>query len=459
MQKNQILGTAKIESLLIKFSIPSIISMIVSALYNIVDQIFIGNSVGILGNAATNVAFPLTTICTALGLLCGIGGSAAFNISMGKKDSKKAKEFVLNCILMLVIFGLLLTISVIVFLKPILIFFGATIDVLQYSLIYTKITSIGFVFLILTTGGTALIRADSSPTYSMICMLSGAIINTFLDALFIFKFNMGMQGAAYATIIGQFISALMVLSYFKNFKAFKIKLSDFKLSLSSVKSILFIGLAPFTNQIAIMIVQIVMNNTLTFYGSSSTYGSEIPLAVVGIISKISFFPIAFVIGIAQGLQPIVSYNYGAKNFDRVKETYKKAIPMSFLVSTLFFICFQAFPRQIIQIFGSADVEYYNFAEMYFHIYLFFTFLNGIQPITANFFTSMGKNKQGIFLSLTRQTIFFLPLIYILPKFLGIDGILYTAPIADFAAAIVAIIFIKTEFKNMEILKLKYKKIL
>ncbi|MDR3766195.1 MAG: MATE family efflux transporter [Butyricicoccus sp.] len=447
--KQNPLGTEKIERLLARFAIPSIIAMLVSALYNIVDQVFIGWSVGMLGNAATNVAFPLTITCTGLSLLCGIGGAANFNLCMGRGDEERAERFAGAAIGMMVILGVVLCLGVRLFLKPMMLAFGATPDILDYSLTYTGITSIGFPFLILTTAGSNLVRADGSPRFSMLCTLTGAIINTIMDPVLIFGFHMGMAGAALATILGQFISCLMVVGYLTRFKTVHLRLSSLRPSLHYWKCILALGIAPFFNQMAMMVVQIVMNNILKHYGGASAYGSEIPLACAGIIAKVNMIFFSIIIGISQGIQPIISYNYGAHNFRRVRDTYKKAVGIAICISVFSFLCFQFFPRQIIGFFGSGSEEYFQFAEEYFRIFLFFTFINGIQPITANFFTSIGKAIRGVFLSLTRQIIFLLPLIVILPMFLGIDGVMYSAPIADFIAAVLAVIFVTREFKHME----------
>lgn len=442
------LGSVSVNRLLARFAIPSIIAMLVSALYNIVDQFFIGRSVGILGNAATNVAFPLTITCTAVSLMCGIGGSANFNLSMGRNEREKAEKYAGNAIFMLFFIGLVLCLIVRIFLRPLMILFGATPDVLEYSLTYTGITSLGFPFLILATGGSNLIRADGSPRFSMICTLTGAVINTILDPLFIFSFNMGMAGAALATIIGQIVSGLMVIGYLTRFKTVRLTLASLRPLPSHCKAIISLGMSPFINQIAMMVVQIAMNNTLRYYGAMSHYGSEIPLACAGIITKVNMIFFSLVIGLSQGLQPIVSFNYGAKKYNRVREAYLKAVVIATAISTLAFLCFQLVPRQIINIFGSGSEEYYHFAEEYFRTFLFFTFLNGLQPITANFFTSIGKAAKGIFISLTRQIIFLLPLLILLPLFMGIEGVMYSAPVADLMAALLAVTFVVRELRHI-----------
>lgn len=442
------LGSEPVSTLLRRFAVPSVIAMLVSALYNMVDQLFIGHSIGVLGNAATNVAFPLSMVCTSIGLLCGIGGAANFNLCMGRREPEHAKSYVGSAISMLAILGVILCVAVQLFLRPMMLLFGATPDVIDYACTYTRIISIGFPFLIVTIGGSNLIRADGSPKFSMLCNLVGAIVNTILDPLFIFVFHMGMAGAALATITGQILSFALVVFYLRGFKTLPLSLSDLKPNMACWARIAALGATPAFNQVAMMVVQIVMNNTLTYYGSNSVYGSDIPLACAGIISKVNMLFFSFVIGISQGLQPIVSFNFGAQKYDRVKDAYKKAVFAATAISIVAFLCFQFFPRQIIGIFGSGSEEYLHFAERYFRIFLFFTFLNGIQPVSSNFFTSIGAPKKGIFLSLTRQIIFLLPLLLIFPYLFGIDGVMYTAPIADLAAASVSIVMVVREFKIM-----------
>ena len=442
------LGTEPIGALLPKFAVPSIVAMMVSALYNMVDQIFIGNKIGPLGNAATNVAFPLTITCTALALLCGIGGAANFNLSMGRKQLDKAERYVGAAIGMMLGLGLLLCLAVRLFLEPMMVAFGATDKILDYSLTYTGITSLGFPFLIMANGGSNLVRADGSPTFSMVCNLVGALINCVLDPLFIFTFDMGIAGAAWATIIGQIVSAAMVAVYLSRFKTVKLHLKSLIPTAAFCGPIAALGIAPFFNQMAMMVVQIAMNNTLTYYGGQSIYGSEIPLACAGVISKVNMLFMALVIGIAQGLQPIASFNYGAKNYQRVKEAFRKALTAAACIAVCAFACFQLFPRQIISVFGDGSAEYFLFAEKFFRIYLFCTFLNGIQPICSNLFTAIGRAKMGVFVSLTRQIIFLLPLLLLLPMAFGIEGIMFSAPVADGMAAALALVLVAREFRLM-----------
>lgn len=294
-----------------------------------------------------------------------------------------------------------------------------------------------------------MVRADGSPKFSMTCTLTGAIINTILDPTLIFGFHMGIAGAAWATVIGQVVSGIMVILYLRKFKTVKLTKEKLRPHSHYIGRIVSLGMAPFFNQVSMMVVQIVMNNVLIRYGAKSSYGSDIPLACAGIITKINMIFFAINIGISQGLQPIISYNYGARKLDRVREAYLKAAISATIISTVSFICFQLFPRQIIGIFGSESEAYFRFAEKFFRIFLFCTFINGLQPITANFFTAIGKANRGIFLSLTRQVIFLLPLMIILPIFFGIEGVMFSAPIADGFAAVCAITFAVKELKSFQ----------
>lgn len=448
LEKNP-LGEQKTGKLLVEFAIPSIIAMLVSSLYNIVDQFFIGRSVGELGNAATNISFPLSISCVAIALLFGIGGASAFNLAMGKGDKEEAVYYIGNAAVMMVLCGTILTVFTEIFLGPLMRFFGSPENVLGYAKEYTGIVAIGFPLLILTAGGGHLIRADGRPQVAMICNIVGAVINTILDAIFVFGLGLGMRGAAFATIIGQMISGLLVIWYLGHCKTIQIKKQHLRIGKEQLKRITSLGAAPCSNQLAMMVVQIVMNKSLKYYGSLSVYGEAIPIACAGIITKVNQVFMSFIIGISQGLQPIVSFNYGARKYQRVKVAYRQAIISGFILAIAAFLLFQIAPRQIISIFGNGTEEYYQFAINYFHIFLFFTFVNFLQPITSNFFTAIGKPKVGVFLSLTRQIIFLLPLLVVFPLIFGIDGIMYAGPSADFLAAVVTGAMAVRELKRKE----------
>ena len=448
-QEQNPLGTAPVGGLIGKFAIPAIISMLVSALYNIVDQIFIGQGVGMLGNAATNVAFPVTTIATALALLLGIGGASNYNLEMGAGREKKASSIAGTALSTLVITGVILAVAVLLFLRPLLSLFGATTDVMPYAVDYLGITAVGLPFYALSIGGNHIVRADRSPTYSMTCVLTGAIINTILDPLFIFGFGWGIKGAAWATVIGQVVSGILVIIYFGKFRKMYLEMSMLKPSSECLKAIISLGMASCINQIAMAIVQIVLNNILRYYGGLSVYGSDIPIACVGVISKVNQVFMAICIGISQGCQPIWGFNYGAKKYDRVRLAYRYSMIACTAIATVFFLCFQLFPHQIVSIFGTGSDLYFQFAERYLKIFMFMTFANGIQPMSSGFFTSIGKAKLGIIMSLTRQVLFLLPLIVVFSLIMGIDGVMYAGPIADAAAFVLAILFARRELVAMK----------
>ena len=448
-QEQNPLGTAPVGGLIGKFAIPAIISMLVSALYNIVDQIFIGQGVGMLGNAATNVAFPVTTIATALALLLGIGGASNYNLEMGAGREKKASSIAGTALSTLVITGVILAVAVLLFLRPLLSLFGATTDVMPYAVDYLGITAVGLPFYALSIGGNHIVRADRSPTYSMTCVLTGAIINTILDPLFIFGFGWGIKGAAWATVIGQVVSGILVIIYFGKFRKMYLEMSMLKPSSECLKAIISLGMASCINQIAMAIVQIVLNNILRYYGGLSVYGSDIPIACVGVISKVNQVFMAICIGISQGCQPIWGFNYGAKKYDRVRLAYRHSVIACTAIATVFFLCFQLFPHQIVSIFGTGSDLYFQFAERYLKIFMFMTFANGIQPMSSGFFTSIGKAKLGIVMSLTRQVLFLLPLIIVFSLIMGIDGVMYAGPIADAAAFVLAILFARRELRAMK----------
>lgn len=443
------LATGNINQLMIKFAVPSIIAMMVSAVYNIADQLFIGNAVGTLGNAATNIAFPLSMMCTAIALMFGIGGASCFNLHMGAGESQKAPYFLGNSITMLLGLGAILFIGTELFLDPMLKCFGSPDNVLPLAKQYVSITAIGFPFLIITIGGGHLIRADGSPKMTMICNLSGAIINIVLDALFVLVLRWGMVGAALATIIGQIFSAFLALNYLRHYRTVTIEKKHLRPQTIYLKRIMALGMASCFNQIAMMTVQICMNNLLKHYGSLSQYGEAIPIACAGIVMKVGQLYFSIVIGLSQGSQPIESFNYGARQYKRVKAAYRYAVIAGGTVSVIAFVIFQLFPHQLLALFGNGSKEYFEFGSFYFRIFMLMAWANFMQPISSTFFTSIGKANKGTFLSLTRQIIFLLPLMFFLPTIFGIKGILYAAPIADGMAFVTAAVMVWSEMRAMK----------
>lgn len=443
------LGYESIGKLLRGFAIPSIIAMLVSSLYNVVDQIFIGQGVGFLGNAATNVSFPLTTICMAITLTIGIGSASRYSLYLGQKQEEKAARVVGNGFCMMVTFGVLYAIVVELFLPYLLHAFGVTPDTLAYAMTYSRITAMGMPFLVIMNGMSNLARADGSPIFSMTTMVVGAIINTILDPIFIFIFHWGVAGAAWATVIGQIASALMATWYMKKFKRVVIKLSYFRLSLYQIQKTITMGMSNGLTQLAITLVQVVMNRSLIHYGNLSIYGSDIPLAASGIVMKVNSIVFAVLIGITQGVQPILGFNYGAKLYDRVKKTYKLAIVCVVSVGAVALFVFQVFPERVLMIFGKENELYMEFAVRFMRTFLLMLPLSGVHMISSNLFAAIGKPVRGAMLSLTRQVFFLIPLMLILPLFFGIKGVLMAAPSADFLAFLVVLIFVSKEMRGMK----------
>jgi putative MATE family efflux protein len=327
---------------------------------------------------------------------------------------------------------------------------GATEEVMPYAMTYTSITALGTPFMSMSVCSSHLIRADGSPRYSMFCNLSGALLNVVLDPIFIFWFDMGIAGAAWATVISIIVGWCIAVFYFlTRFKSVRLEKKYFVPSPAHMKRIIALGAGSGFNQIAMMCVQITMNNVMTIYGAFSVYGANIPLAAGGIITKVNMIFMAVVVGIAQGGQPIIGFNYGARNYGRVLRTFKFTLSAATCISVIVFALFQTFPREIIDLFGKVNEQYYHFVERYFRIFLFMTFINGIQPVTANFFTSIGKATRGFFVSLTRQILFFLPLVLFFAHRWGIDGVMYAGPVADCAAAALAVFFIVNEVRDIK----------
>lgn len=443
------LGYEKISKLLRSFAVPSITATLVSSLYNIVDQVFIGQGVGYLGNAATNVSYPLSTICLAISLLIGIGSASRFSICLGRGDTDQAAKIAGNGVTLMVLAGILYLVLGEVLLTPMLRIFGATTEVMPYAQSYASIILIGMPFLILTNGISNLIRADGSPKYSMICMVAGAVVNTILDPIFIFVFQWGMFGAALATILGQILSFLLAIRYLWAFRTITLEKECFRPDWRDGLHTLSMGISSSVNQIAITIVQVVLNNSLTYYGAVSVYGEDIPLAACGIVMKTNAILLSIIVGISQGVQPIVGFNYGARKYDRVKQAYLLAIRWNFVISAVGFLLFQLFPRPIISIFGSGEELYFDFAVLFMRTFLFMVIVNGVQVLSSSFFTAIGKALKGLLLSLTRQVFFLIPLILILPLWLGIFGVLLAGPIADFIAFVVSVLLVKKEFSILK----------
>ena len=449
MEKENILENEKITKLIKKFSIPCIISLLVNSLYNIVDQIFIGWGVGYLGNGATNVVFPLTMICLAFALMFGDGASSYLSLKLGEKKKEEAAKGVMNGIIMSIIMAVVFLIVTLIFLPQILNIFGCTDNLREYALKYGGIITSGLPFMIIGTTLNSIIRADGSPNYAMFTMVLGAVLNTILDPIFIFIFKMGVEGAAIATIFSQFVTFIINIFYIKKFKSISINKETIKLKFNIIRKIVTLGISSFITQMSFVFVMGVENNLLGKYGMETKFGSEIPITVFGIVMKISQILNSIIIGIAAGTQPIVGYNYGARKFDRVKETLKIVLKISLIISTIAFILFQLIPDKLISIFGNGNENYMEFACLAFRTYLLLCICNGIQIPSGIFFQAIGKSSRSAILSLSRQILFLIPAMIILSNIFGLMGVLYSGPVADGIAFILAVIFLLIEVKHLK----------
>ena len=446
------LAKEPIGKLLFKFSFPCVLSMLVGALYNIVDQIFIGQSVGYLGNAATNVVYPFTVLALAIALLIGDGTAAQLSISLGSGARETSHKCVGNGILVTCIVGIILMFIGLIFTDEILKIFGVTEGSYKYTWDYMYIILYGIPFFIFTSSMNAVIRADGSPKYSMFAAMIGAVINLILDPVAIFVFNMGVKGAALATIIGQITSCIVTILYFKNLRSCKFTKESFKPVGNIIRRTCQLGISSFITQASIVFIISTVNNMIGIHGAVSKYGTDIPLSVIGIVMKVFGIVIAFSVGIAVGGQPITGYNYGAKNYGRVRKTYRLVIFSNIAVGLIAMLIFEFCPHIIVKLFGSESDLYNEYANMCFRIYLSGILLCCMQKASSIFLQSIGKPVKATILSLSRDMGFLIPSLIILSYNFGISGMLWAAPIADVLAFFLAVIMISGEYKTLRILE-------
>lgn len=442
-------STEPVGRLIAKFAIPCVISLLVNSLYNIVDQIFIGWGVGYLGNGATNVVFPITIIALALSLMIGDGGAAYLSLKLGEGDFTSAKKGVGNAISMVTTVSILLMAVFLIFINPILNLFGSTEMLHSYALEYGYIIGIGLPFMMISGALNSMIRADGSPKFAMMSMIIGAVINTIFDPIFIFVFHMGVRGAAIATVMGQMASFIVSVIYMTRFKTVHLDVPAFRLRGVTCGKVLSFGISSFITQFAITIVMALTNNLLASYGASSIYGSEIPLTATGIVMKVNQIMISILVGISVGTQPIIGFNYGAKNFTRVKKALDIALVASEIISVISFLIFQFAPMSVVSLFGSEEGPYNEFAVKAFRIFLLLCPLTGFQTVVAVYLQAVGKPIKSALLSLSRQIIFFVPAAVILPIFLGVTGVLWTGPVADGLAFILSLLLLLYERKQLK----------
>lgn len=442
------LGTENIGKLIIKYAIPTIISNVVNSLYNMVDQIFIGNGVGYLGNAATNIILPLVTFVMALGMMIGDGTAAYMSLNLGKGETDRAAKGVGNAITLTVSVGIIFTILVEIFLEPLCHLFGATVDNLPYAISYGRIIVLGFPFAMICASFGGMIRADGRPKESMIGLLIGCITNMVLDPIFIFVFKLGVSGAALATIIGQMLNAMFFIICMFRFKFIKLKKEYFVLKGNICKSVCGLGTSSFITQGSTVVVITVLNNALGTYGAFSKYGADIPLAALGITMKVNQLTSGVAVGIAAGVQPILGYNYGSGQYDRVKKSFWLSLTAGTLILVAAFVVFQVFPEQIVLLFGQESELYMEFAVKCFRTYLAGCFLIPAGAVTGIFFQSIGKTVHAAILSLSRQVILLVPSVIIFGMIGGIEGILWSGAFSDCWSGIISLITVARCWKGI-----------
>lgn len=448
------LGKEKINTLLLSFAIPCVISMLINSVYNIVDQIFIGKGVGTLGNAATNVIFPLVIIANAISGLIGNGASANLSLRLGEKKEDEAKKCIGSAITLTIIVSIVFSIIIYLLLPNLVYLLGCTKNVYHYALDYGRIILIGAPFMITYSAIASIIRADGSPKYSMILLVVGAIINIILDPIFIFTFNMGVKGGAIATVIGQIVSCIMALVYIPKIKSVKLEKSDFKLD-KSITRTLGLGLSSFITQATVLALFVFMNNIMTKYGATSKFGSDIPLSVYGVISKINSLYISTILGISIGSQPIIGFNYGAGNYSRVRETLKKVLVINMIVGIIFNTIFFLFPTELAGIFISKTDPNYDlfmeFAVLMCRSFLLVCCLNFLEMTTSIVVQSLGNVKKATAVSFIRQIILFIPIALILCILCkkGIYGALYAGCISDSITFVISIFILLSEYKKLK----------
>ena len=441
------LGSAPVGRLLLQYAVPSIIATLISSLYNMVDQMFIGQRIGFLGNAATTVAYPLTFLCGALTILFSNGSSVNFNVCNGRKETDEALGFAGAGLTLLALQGVIIGTLVFLFTPAFVRLFGATEEVFPYALTYMRLIAPGLPFLAITSGGTLLIRSDGSPRFALLCSMAGVALNFVLDYLFLFPLNMGIAGAALATVTGQIVSALLAAGYMLRFRTGKLERRHFALTSQKITQITSIGAAGSLNQAAMFVMNLVLNSSLSRYGALSPYGGSEALAAAGVVTKINFLFYSTIIGCSIGGQPIMGFNFGAGNYDRVKKTSLLVFRYAFFIGAVETACFWLFPRQILSLFGGGAGGYEEFSLRYMHEFMLLVVLAGVLPVSMNTMVSIKQPKKGIIISLSKQLVLIL-LLLILPRFMGIDGVLLSGPIADFLVAAAAFVVIRSAFRTL-----------
>ena len=443
MDRSKQLGELKVINLLFKFSIPAIVGMLVNALYNVVDRIFIGQGVGSLGIGGTAIAFPIMLIMMAFSMLIGIGANSLVAIRLGQNKKEEAEVIFGNAFVLLVVSSLMLSVLGLIFLEPLLKLIGASEQILPYAKEYMEIILIGGVFQSVGMGMNNFIRSEGNPKIAMFTMLIGAAINTVLDPIFIFIIPWGMRGAAFATILSQAVSAIWVMIYFLRGKSLlKLRMKNLKLKMSYGFQIITLGLAPFAMQIAASVLNFILNKSLGFYGG------DIAISGMGIVNSVITLMIMPIFGINQGVQPIIGYNYGAGKYDRVKEAYRLAVIFATIIVIAGWCITRVFPQQLVYLFNKDDTELISFSTFAIRRFLIFLPIIGFQIVSSNYFQAIGKPMYSALLGLSRQVLILIPALLILPRFFGLDGVLSAGPLADLLASVITGIFVIREMRHL-----------
>ncbi len=444
------LGYLPISKLLLRFSVPAIVQMLVMSIYNIVDQIFIGQGVGYLGNAATTVTFPMMTISMAFATMLGSGSSAFSAIKLGQKENEAAEKTLTNVFVLAAITGVVFMGLGLIFLEPMLRLFGAIDSVMPYAIDYAYIILLGTPFNMIGVALSNMARSDGSPHLSMYSVLIGAILNCVLDPVYIFVFHWGVKGAAFATITSQMLTVVVLTVYFiKSGKHMKLRTKYIRPDFGIWKRILALGFSAAITQGSACLMQIIMNNSLVYYGNlDPQIGGDVALSAMGIVMKVVMIMVGVGLGIGVGGQPIFGFNYGARKPKRIKECYFLALRFSTLFIVIGWLFCQFMPNQLLSIFGTANEEFTNFAVQCLRIFTSLVILAGFQIVSTQYFQATGQPVKASLLSSLRQLLLLVPLILILPLFFGIKGILYAGPVADAGSAIIVFCFVRVEMKKI-----------
>jgi putative MATE family efflux protein len=443
MDRSQEMRDGSLGRLLWNFSLPAIVGMLVNSLYNVIDRIFVGRGIGSLAIAATTVAFPIMVLLMAVSLLIGVGATALISIRLGQQKKEEAEKIAGNAITMLIVLPVIIAVTFFLFAEPILVVFGASPEVLPYALDFTRIIMLGSVFGSISMGVNNFIRAEGNPKVSMYTQLLGAAVDVVLNYIFVFKFGWGMKGSAFATVLAQMISAAWVMGYFFTGRSLiKLKVRNLRPSWPILSSIMVIGFAPFSMQIAASIQQVILNKTLL------VHGGDMALSAIGIVMSVATLLFMPVLGVSQGAQPIIGFNFGARQYTRVRATWKMAVWAGTGIALAGYLAIHIWPEQLVGLFSNGNTALTTLTTHAMFIYLALIPIVGFQIISSTYFQAVGKARQAIVLSLSRQVLFFIPLLLILPRFWGVEGVWWAAPIADFLAVSLSATMIYFEMRKL-----------